>query len=96
LQQDCQTGKYQPRTDLQAHHEKVVAQQKQDKNKIYSLHEPSTSCIAKGKVHKQFEFGSKVSFAVVPGVNIIVGVKNFNGNPNDTTTLQPVLTMLKK
>lgn len=75
---------------------KVVAQQKQDKNKIYSLHEPSTSCIAKGKAHKKFEFGSKVSFAVVPGVNIIVGVKNFNGNPNDTTTLQPALDNVEK
>ena len=75
---------------------KVVAQQKQDNNKIYSLHEPSISCIAKGKVHKKFEFGSKVSFAVVPGVNIIVGIKNFNGNPNDSTTLQPALDNVEK
>lgn len=75
---------------------KVVSQKKQDKNKIYSLHEPATSCIAKGKAHKKFEFGSKVSFAVVPGVNIIVGIKNFNGNPNDTTTLQPALDNIEK
>jgi len=75
---------------------KVVSQKKLDKNKIYSLHEPSTSCIAKGKAHRKFEFGSKVSFAVVPGVNIIVGVKNFNGNPNDTTTLQPALDNVEK
>jgi len=75
---------------------KVVVQQKHDKNKIYSLHEPSTACIAKGKAHKKFEFGSKVSFAVVPGVNIIVGIKNFNGNPNDTTTLKPALDNIEK
>jgi len=75
---------------------KIIVQQKQDKNKIYSLHEPSTACIAKGKAHKKFEFGSKVSFAVVPGVNIIVGVKNFNGNPNDTTTLEPALDNVEK
>ncbi|MAE08341.1 MAG: IS5/IS1182 family transposase [Bacteroidetes bacterium] len=75
---------------------KVVSQKRLDKNKIYSLHEPSTSCIAKGKVHKKFEFGSKVSFAVVPRVNIIVGVKNFNGNPNDTSTLQPALDNVEK
>ena len=73
---------------------KIIAQQKQDKNKIYSLHEPSTACIA--KAHKKFEFGSKVSFAVVPGVNIIVGIKNFNGNPNDTTTLEPALDNVEK
>lgn len=75
---------------------RAIAQQKQDKNKIYSLHEPSTACIAKGKAHKKFKFGSKVSFAVVPGVNIIVGIKNFNGNPNDTTALQPALDNVEK
>lgn len=37
---------------------KVVNQKKTDKNKIYSLHEPETACIAKGKAHKKFEFGS--------------------------------------
>ena len=75
---------------------KIIAQKRLDKNKIYSLHEPTTACIAKGKAHKKFEFGSKVSFAVVPRVNIIVGVKNFNGNPNDTTTLQPALDNIEK
>lgn len=75
---------------------KVVDQKKTDKNKIYSLHEPETACIAKGKAHKKFEFGSKVSFSVVPGANIIVGILNFNGNPNDTTTLEPALENIEK
>lgn len=75
---------------------KVIVQRRLDKNKIYSLHEPEVACIAKGKAHKKFEFGSKVSFAVVPGVNIIVGVQNFNGNPNDTTTLEPTLNHVEK
>lgn len=75
---------------------KVVNQKKTDKNKIYSLHEPETACIAKGKAHKKFEFGSKVSFSVVPKVNIIVGIMNFNGNPNDTTTLEPALNNVEK
>ena len=75
---------------------KIVSQKKLDKNKIYSLHEPETACIAKGKAHKKFEFGSKVSFSVVPGVNIIVGIMNFNGNPNDTTTLEPALENIEK
>ena len=75
---------------------KIVVQKRNDKNKIYSLHEPETACIAKGKAHKKFEFGSKVSFAVVPGVNIIVGIKNFNGNPNDTSTLEPALENIEK
>lgn len=75
---------------------KIISQKKTDKNKIYSLHEPNVACIAKGKAHKKFEFGSKVSFAVVPGVNIIVGVQNFNGNPNDTITLKPTLEHVEK
>lgn len=75
---------------------KVITQKRMDKNKIYSLHEPEVACIAKGKSHKKFEFGSKVSFAVVPGVNIIVGVKNFNGNPNDTITLEPTIKHAEK
>jgi IS5 family transposase len=70
---------------------KIITQKKTDTNKIYSLHEPDTACIAKGKAHKKFEFGSKVSFAVVPKANIIVGVMNFNGNPHDSTTLEPTL-----
>jgi IS5 family transposase len=75
---------------------KIVTQRKNDSNKIYSLHEPETACIAKGKAHKKFEFGSKVSFAVVPKINIIVGIKNFNGNPNDTSTLEPALENIEK
>lgn len=75
---------------------RVIAQKRADQDKIYSLHEPGAACIAKGKVHKKFEFGSKVSFAVVPGVNIIVGVQNFNGNPNDTKTLEPTLRHVEK
>jgi IS5 family transposase len=75
---------------------RVIDQKQNDSNKIYSLHEPDTACIAKGKAHKKFEFGSKVSFAVVPKVNIIVGIKNFNGNPNDTSTLEPALENVEK
>ena len=79
-----------------ANFNKVLVQKRLDKNKIYSLHEPEVSCIAKGKAHKKFEFGSKVSFAVVPGVNIIVGIQNFNGNPNDSKTLEPTLNHVEK
>ncbi|VVM23489.1 ISPg7, transposase [uncultured Gammaproteobacteria bacterium] len=39
----------------------VVLLQPKDKNKIYSLHEPDVYVIAKGKDHKQYEYGNKVS-----------------------------------
>lgn len=69
----------------------VINQKKYDKNKIYSLHEPAVACIAKGKTHKPYEFGAKASVAFIPGKCIIVGVKSFEGNPNDTQTLEPTL-----
>jgi|WetSurMetagenome_2_1015567.scaffolds.fasta_scaffold719157_2 transposase, IS5 family len=45
----------------------------------------------KGKSHKKLEFGSKVSFAVIPKTNIIVGVKDFNGNSPDSNTLESMI-----
>jgi IS5 family transposase len=75
---------------------RVITQSRHDKNKIYSLNEPEVACIAKGKAHKKFEFGSKVSFAMVPGANLIVGVKTFMGNPNDSITLEPTLKHVDK
>lgn len=75
---------------------RVINQLRHDKNKIYSLHEPGVACIAKGKAHKKFEFGSKVSFGVVPGANIIVGIQTFHGNPNDSITLEPTLEHIEK
>jgi len=83
------------REELQLY-EQVLEQNKHDKNKIYSLHEPGVACIAKGKAHKKYEFGSKVSFAVVPKTNVIVGVVNFQGNPHDSKTLEPTLEYVQK
>jgi hypothetical protein len=42
-------------------YQRVLAQKPKDKNKIYSLHEPDVYVIAKGKDHKQYEYGNKVS-----------------------------------
>ena len=39
-----------------------------NQNKLYSLHEPHVSCIAKGKTHKKYEFGSKVSLVTTSNV----------------------------
>ena len=62
---------------------KVLSQTRQSKQKIYSLHEPEVSCIVKGKDHKKYEFGSKVSFAITKTTNVIVSVVTFKGNPYD-------------
>ena len=69
----------------------TVNQKLQDKNKVYSLHEPDTSCIAKGKADKKYEFGSKISITVSKTKNVVLGVATFKGNPHDSQTLSKAL-----
>jgi IS5 family transposase len=57
---------------------------------IYSLHEQHIRCIAKGKAHKKYEFGNKVSLAITDRSNFIVGCDFFAGNPHDAHTLATV------
>ena len=71
--------------------ERVLAQKKEDKNKIYSLHALEVACIAKGKAHKKYEVGSKVSFATTQKSTVTVAAVNFHGNPNDNKTLENTL-----
>lgn len=35
-------------------YKKVLTQERNSKDKIYSLHESQTACIAKGKTHKDY------------------------------------------
>ena len=83
-----QTAEPSPKLDklLQTAH-RIYAQQRHDKNKIYSVHEPEVQCIAKGKAGKQYEFGNKVSVAVSSRGGWFVGAKSFTGNPYDGHTL---------
>lgn len=71
--------------------EKVLAQKRDDKDKIYSLHALEVACIAKGKAHKKYQFGSKVSFSTAQKSNVILAAVNFKGNPNDNKTLEKTL-----
>lgn len=82
-------------TDLKRF-EKAITQQRTDKNKIYSLHEPDVACIIKGKVHKKFEFGSKAAVALTRDTNFIVGVASFRGNPHDSNTLENTLQAVER
>lgn len=70
---------------------KVLAQKKSDSNKIYSLHEPDVQCISKGKEHKKYEFGSKVSITTTLNSGVIIGALNITQNVHDSKTLQPAL-----
>jgi IS5 family transposase len=69
--------------------------QRQRGPKVYSLHAPEVECIGKGKAHKPYEFGVKVSVATTlhrsKGGQFIAHVKALPGNPYDGHTLGVVL-----
>ncbi len=75
---------------------KVLAQKKADHNKIYSLHEPHVQCISKGKEHKKFEFGSKVSVITTKNTGVIIGAINMEINIHDSKTLQPAIAQQQR
>lgn len=77
-------------------YEKVLTQKKDDKDKIYSLHALEVACIAKGKEHKKYEFGSKVALAVGQKSNVIKAAVSFRGNPNDNQTVGRTLEQQQK
>ena len=73
---------------------KVINQKREDKNKIYSLHEQKVVCIGKGKAHKKYEFGSKSAVAMTKNSCIIVGVQSFPDNRHDSKTLSDLLSQV--
>ena len=74
---------------------RVLTQKKDDKHKIYSLHEKEVECISKGKEHKKNEFGNKVSIITTQTTGVIVGAKSFR-NPYDGHTLKPAIDQAEK
>ena len=76
--------------------ERLLAQQKDSKNKLYSIHEPDVDCISKGKPHKRYEFGCKVGMVTTSKSNWIIGIKAFDGNPYDGHTLEASLVQAEQ
>ncbi len=74
----------------------IHQQKKQDKAKCYSVHAPEVECIAKGKVHKSYEFGCKVVVVTTSHSNSIVGIAAQHGNPYDGATLDPALVQVER
>ncbi|MDQ3235615.1 MAG: IS5 family transposase [Pseudobdellovibrionaceae bacterium] len=73
----------------------ILNRHPKQKDKIYSLHAPEVSCIAKGKAKKKYEFGSKVSIATTAKSCWVLAVQSFQGNPYDGHTLSDTLWMIK-
>jgi IS5 family transposase len=75
---------------------RIHAQQPQDKNKVYSVHEPKVACIAKGKAGKKYEFGNKVSVAATSRGGWLLGTLSLPDNPYDGHTLDQQLSQVRR
>ena len=74
---------------------RIYTMRRKDKNKIYSVHEPYVECISKGKAHKKYEFGCKVSVAATSRGGWFVGALALHGNPYDGHTLSQTIEQVK-
>jgi len=70
---------------------KILKQEKNTPNKIYSLHELDAYAINKGKDHKGYEFGTKASVVTTMNSGIIIGVTAHKENIGDVNTLDEVI-----
>ena len=74
----------------------LVEQTRKSKKKIYSVNEPQVDCISKGKLHKKYEFGTKVSVGVTHKEGFVLLNEAFHGNPYDGHTLAKSLEMIEE
>ena len=73
---------------------RVLSQNRKSKNKVYSLHEPDVVCVSKGKEHKQYEFGNKVSI-LRSWSGLILGACSFR-NEYDGHTIEKTLEQTQR
>ena len=81
---------------LLATSKRIHAQRRGDKKKVYSVHAPEVECLSKGKAHKRYEFGCKVSVAATSRGGWFVGAQGRHGNPYDGHTLKDAIAQVKK
>jgi len=75
---------------------RLLAQEKTSRNKLYAIHAPEVECIAKGKAHKRYEFGCKVSIVSSSKSNWVLGIQAHHGNPYDGHTLADSLAQSER
>ena len=88
-----------PDKELQQHlslADRILRQRQKDHNKVYSVHAPEVECICKGKVHKRYEFGCKVSVVTTSKDNWVVGIDSIHGNPYDGHTLKRAIKQTQR
>ncbi|MCW7540063.1 transposase [Aquabacterium sp. A7-Y] len=75
--------------------QRLHAQQRDSKDKLYALHAPELEYLAKGKARTLYEFGVKVSVAVTAREGLVVGMRSMPGNPYDGHTLDSQLEQVE-
>lgn len=74
---------------------RIYNQQPKDSHKLLSWHAPEVECISKGKPHKPYEFGVKVSVistvSKAKGGHFVLQSAAFPGNPYDGHTLKEAI-----
>lgn len=74
--------------------EKILSQHRHSTQKIYSIHEPEVRCISKGKEHKKYEFGNKVS--IIRSIKgVILAATSFQ-NEYDGHTIEKSLEQVRR
>lgn len=82
-----------PELSLLVHQsERLLNQEKNTPKKLYSLHAPEVECIAKGKAHKKYEFGCKVSIVTTCEEPWVLSILAHHNNPYDGATLKECLS----
>ncbi len=82
-------GKNRQYDELLSIFEKILLQRRNSTHKIYSIHEPDVQCISKGKEHKKYEFGNKISI-IRSSTGVILGASSFR-NEYDGHTIEKSL-----
>ncbi|GHT95163.1 hypothetical protein FACS1894122_12440 [Alphaproteobacteria bacterium] len=75
---------------------RLLAQKKDSKNKLYSLHSPETYCISKGKRRTPYEYGQKVSLVITHKHGIALAAQTWMENVHDSKTLQGAIEKAEK
>jgi IS5 family transposase len=88
LEENCQYD------ELLALFKKILLQRRNSSHKIYSIHEPEVQCISKGKEHKKYEFGNKVSI-IRSETGVILGACSFR-NQYDGHTIRESLVQVRR
>jgi IS5 family transposase len=78
---------------------RIKGQPKDADLRVFSMHAPEVECIGKGKAHKPYEFGVKVSVATTlnrsKGGQFVTHVQALPGKPYDGHTLETVIPAIE-